>query len=177
MATVAAQRGVSGLDAMLDLSLEDGLTTRFGVVIMNDDPDQVADLLRLEGAVLGLADSGADPDQLCDAVMPTDLLGGWVRERGALSLSQAVHKLTGEPAAPMVSPIGAQSGPAASVTWWSSIPTRSAQVRCAGYGICRPKASDSSPTSRRGSGTSSSTAWRFAATGPWSRPIVAPAGS
>jgi N-acyl-D-aspartate/D-glutamate deacylase len=99
VADVAAQRRVGGLDAMLDLSLEDGLTTRFGVVIMNDDPEQVADLLRLEGAVLGLADSGAHPDQLCDAVMPTDLLGGWVRDRGALSLPQAVHKLTGEPAA------------------------------------------------------------------------------
>jgi N-acyl-D-aspartate/D-glutamate deacylase len=99
VADVAAQRGVGGLDAMLDLSLEDGLATRFGVVIMNDDPEQVADLLGLEGTVLGLADSGAHPDQLCDAVMPTDLLGGWVRDRGTLSLPQAIHKLTGEPAA------------------------------------------------------------------------------
>jgi N-acyl-D-amino-acid deacylase len=32
--------------------------------------------------------------QLCDAPLPTDLLGNWVRERGVLSLEDAVHKLT-----------------------------------------------------------------------------------
>jgi N-acyl-D-aspartate/D-glutamate deacylase len=33
---------------------------------------------------------------LCDAPLPTDLLGQWVRERGALPLERAVHKLTGQ---------------------------------------------------------------------------------
>jgi N-acyl-D-aspartate/D-glutamate deacylase len=55
-------------------------------------------LLRLEGVVLGLSDAGAHPDQVCDAILPTDLLGGWVRERGVLTLEQAVRKLSGEPA-------------------------------------------------------------------------------
>jgi N-acyl-D-aspartate/D-glutamate deacylase len=36
--------------------------------------------------------------QLCDACLPTDLLGNWVREREVLPLEQAVHKLTSEPA-------------------------------------------------------------------------------
>jgi N-acyl-D-aspartate/D-glutamate deacylase len=36
--------------------------------------------------------------QLCDACLPTDLLGNWVRERGVLPLERAVHKLTSEPA-------------------------------------------------------------------------------
>jgi N-acyl-D-aspartate/D-glutamate deacylase len=36
-------------------------------------------------------------DQLCDAPLPTDLLGKWVRERGTMSLEKAVRKLTGEP--------------------------------------------------------------------------------
>ena len=35
---------------------------------------------------------------LCDAPLPTDLLGNWVREREVLPLEKAVHKLTGEPA-------------------------------------------------------------------------------
>lgn len=39
------------------------------------------------------------PRQLCDAPLPTDLLGNWVRERGVLSLEEAVRKLTSEPAA------------------------------------------------------------------------------
>jgi N-acyl-D-aspartate/D-glutamate deacylase len=96
VAEVAAQRGVHPLDFVLDVSLSEQLTTRFTVVLANDDEDEVRWLLNLEGTVLGLSDAGAHPDQLCDAVMPTDLLGGWVRERGALLLERAIRKLSGE---------------------------------------------------------------------------------
>ncbi len=41
---------------------------------------------------------GAHVDQLCDAPLFTDLLQKWVREQGVLSVEQAVHKMTGEPA-------------------------------------------------------------------------------
>jgi N-acyl-D-aspartate/D-glutamate deacylase len=47
---------------------------------------------------LGLSDAGAHVDQLCDAPLPTDLLGRWVREREVMPLTSAVRKLTGEPA-------------------------------------------------------------------------------
>ena len=96
VASLAAERGVAGLDAALDLSLADDLQTWFGFVFANDDEAAVGDILRLDGAVLGLSDAGAHPAQLCDAVLPTDLLGGWVRDRGALTLEHAVHKLTAE---------------------------------------------------------------------------------
>ncbi len=36
--------------------------------------------------------------QLCDACLPTDLLGNWVREREVIPLERAIHKLTEEPA-------------------------------------------------------------------------------
>ncbi len=42
----------------------------------------------------GLSDAGAHVGQLCDAPLPTDLLGNWVRERQVLTLEEAVHKLT-----------------------------------------------------------------------------------
>ena len=48
--------------------------------------------------MLGLSDAGAHVGQLCDAPLPTDLLGNWVREREVLSLEEAVRKLTSEPA-------------------------------------------------------------------------------
>ena len=51
-----------------------------------------------DDVLLGLADSGAHVSQLCDACFATDLLGNWVRERRVLSLEQAIHKLTAEPA-------------------------------------------------------------------------------
>jgi N-acyl-D-amino-acid deacylase len=55
-------------------------------------------LLNQDGMLIGLSDAGAHVSQLCDACMATDLLGRWVRERGALQLAAAVRKLTGEPA-------------------------------------------------------------------------------
>jgi N-acyl-D-aspartate/D-glutamate deacylase len=96
---LAAERGVTPLDAMLDIALEDDLQTRFSSVLANNDEAGIAWLLPRDHVLLGLADSGAHVSQLCDACFATDLLGGWVRERGVMSLERAVHKLTAEPAA------------------------------------------------------------------------------
>jgi N-acyl-D-amino-acid deacylase len=95
---LAAERGVTALDVLLDLSLDDDLTTRFWSVVANDDQEAVAWLLPRDNVLLGLADSGAHVSQLCDACFSTDLLGHWVREREVMTLERAVHKLTGEPA-------------------------------------------------------------------------------
>jgi N-acyl-D-aspartate/D-glutamate deacylase len=95
---LASERGCSPLDVMLDLSLEEDLETRFRSVLANNDPDAIAWLLRREGVLIGLADSGAHVSQLCDACFATDLLGNWVREKQVIDLPRAVHKLTGEPA-------------------------------------------------------------------------------
>jgi N-acyl-D-amino-acid deacylase len=98
VAAFAEERGVDPLDAMLELAVSEDLTTRFRSVLANDDEDMIAKLLVEEGMLIGLSDAGAHVGQLCDACLPTDLLGNWVRERSALSLEAAVHKLTGEPA-------------------------------------------------------------------------------
>ncbi len=95
---LAAARGVRPLDVMCELALTEDLATRFRAYIANDDPDAVAHLLTHQQTALGLSDAGAHVDQLCDAPLPTDLLGRWVREREVLSLPHAVRKLTGEPA-------------------------------------------------------------------------------
>jgi N-acyl-D-aspartate/D-glutamate deacylase len=95
---VAAELGVGPLDVMLDLACAEGLRTRFASVLANDDEDGIAWLLGQEGMLIGLSDAGAHVSQLCDACMPTDLLGRWVREKQALPLEAAVRKLSGEPA-------------------------------------------------------------------------------
>jgi N-acyl-D-aspartate/D-glutamate deacylase len=95
---IAQERGVTPLDAMLDISLSENLETRFWSVLANNDEDGIAWLLPKDTVLLGLADSGAHVSQLCDACFATDLLGNWVREREVMSLEHAVHKLTGEPA-------------------------------------------------------------------------------
>jgi N-acyl-D-amino-acid deacylase len=99
VADLADERGVTPLDAIVDLALEDDLRTRFNSVLANDDLDGIAWLLPRDDVLLGLADSGAHVSQLCDACFTTDLLGPWVRERGVMPLERAIHKLTAEPAA------------------------------------------------------------------------------
>jgi N-acyl-D-aspartate/D-glutamate deacylase len=95
---LANERGCTPIDVMLDISLDENLETRFRSTLANNDPDAIAWLLGREGVLIGLADSGAHVSQLCDACLPTDLLGNWVREKEVISLERAVQKLTGEPA-------------------------------------------------------------------------------
>ncbi len=95
---IAAERGASPLDVMCELSLAEDLDTRFRAYIANDDPAEVGRLLTADHVVLGLTDAGAHVDQLCDAPLPTDLLGLWVREREIMPVERAVRKLTGEAA-------------------------------------------------------------------------------
>ena len=93
-----ASAACSPLDVMCELALAEDLATRFRAYIANDDVDAVGHLLTHESVALGLSDAGAHVDQLCDAPLPTDLLGTWVRDRQVMPLEHAVRKLTGEPA-------------------------------------------------------------------------------
>ena len=96
LSQVAAEMGKEPFDALLDLALaEPELRLRVKCVVANDDIDGIRELLADSGCTLGLSDAGAHVGQLCDAPMPTDLLGNWVREREALSLESAIHKLSG----------------------------------------------------------------------------------
>ena len=94
---LAAERGSTPFDLMLDLALDDDLATRFRVVMDNDGDEEIGDLLADKRILLGLSDAGAHASQLCDACYSTHLLGHWVRERQAISLEDAVWRLTGQP--------------------------------------------------------------------------------
>lgn len=98
VATLAGERGVDPTDLVLDLALETGLEARFRMAVLNDDEDAVEVLLTDPITMLGLSDAGAHASQLCDACFSTHLLSRWVRERKALSLEEAIRKLTSEPA-------------------------------------------------------------------------------
>ena len=94
---LAAERGTTPFDLMLDLALADDMATRFRIVMENDGEDEIGELLADKRTLLGLSDAGAHASQLCDACYSTHLLGHWVRERKALSLEDAVWRLTGHP--------------------------------------------------------------------------------
>lgn len=95
---VAAERGQVPFEVMMEISLAENLETRFRYIQSNYDEEGIEHLLQQEHMAIGLSDAGAHVGMLCDAPLPTDLLGNWVRERGVLPLEKAVHKLTGEPA-------------------------------------------------------------------------------
>jgi len=95
VAQLAEEMGLTPFDALLELTLrEPDLKLRVKALLANDDIDGITMLLNTEQCTLGLSDAGAHVGQLCDAVLPTDLLGSWVRERRAITLEQAINKLT-----------------------------------------------------------------------------------
>jgi N-acyl-D-aspartate/D-glutamate deacylase len=93
---VAEERGADPFDLLLDLAIAEPTLKdiRVKAVVANDDESGVRTLLQEDGCTLGLSDAGAHVSQLCDAPQATDLLARWVREKGVLSVEQAVHKLS-----------------------------------------------------------------------------------
>jgi len=98
VAEIASARGTDGVDALLDVTLADGLDCEFTMASYNTRVDRMTELLNDPSILIGLGDGGAHLDMLCDSGYPTYLLGTWVRERGVLTLEQAVQRLTSDPA-------------------------------------------------------------------------------
>jgi N-acyl-D-aspartate/D-glutamate deacylase len=86
------------LDIIVEIACKERLQTRFIIEKSNYDPAGIAWALAQPEFLVGLSDGGAHLDQLCDAKYPAVLLGRWVRDRGALSLEEAIRKLTSVPA-------------------------------------------------------------------------------
>lgn len=95
---VAAELGVTPVDALFDLGLATDLKARFRMPVANHEEDEVEILLKSPVTVLGLSDAGAHANQLCDACLTTYLFRRWVREKGALTLEEAVRMVTSRPA-------------------------------------------------------------------------------
>lgn len=98
IAELAREAGCDPLDFMLDLAIEEDLNTVFSAVLLNSDEEAVARLLRHPASLVSLSDAGAHLTFFNDAGFGLHLLGHWVRDRGVLSLADAVRKLTSQPA-------------------------------------------------------------------------------
>lgn len=77
----------TALDVMVELALTEGLEARFGVAVVNDDDDQIAELLQYPDLLLGLSDAGAHTSQLCDANYATWLLASPTRSNQSVTPS------------------------------------------------------------------------------------------
>jgi N-acyl-D-amino-acid deacylase len=95
---LARAAGRDPLDLMLDLALEEGLATVFNAMLLNSDEAAVGEMLRHPASLVSLSDAGAHLTFFNDAGFGLHLLGHWVRERGALTLPEAVRRLTSAPA-------------------------------------------------------------------------------
>src|SRR5262249_9065720 len=98
VAEIARERGVDGVDALLDLTLEDDLQNEFTVQSWNTRVDRMTEVLNDRSVLIGLGDGGAHLDMLCDSSYPTFVLGTWVRERKVLTLEEGVRRMTSDPA-------------------------------------------------------------------------------
>ncbi len=98
IADLAVAQGHDPLDVMLDLALAEDLGTTFVAQLLNSDEEAVGRMLNHPHSIVSLSDAGAHLTFFTDAGFGLHLLGHWVRERGAMSLSEAVRRLTGQSA-------------------------------------------------------------------------------
>ncbi len=98
VAEVARARGVSPVDAMIDLAVESDMECFFLQPIANEDQEHALELMRHPRTVVTFSDSGAHVSQIMDASLQTHLLSHWVRDKQAFSLEQAVRMLSFVPA-------------------------------------------------------------------------------
>jgi N-acyl-D-aspartate/D-glutamate deacylase len=91
---VAEKQGKRVIDAFLDLVVEEKLETRFLQAENNIDDEALKKILTHPNAVIGLGDGGAHVQFHGGYGYLTKLLGEWVREKQAMTLEQAVRRLT-----------------------------------------------------------------------------------
>ena len=93
---LATESGRDPFDVFLDFGLDDELDAMFDCKLFNTDEDEVRRLLRHPHAAVALSDAGAHLSFLCDAGFGLHLFGHWVRERGDLTLPEAVKRVTSD---------------------------------------------------------------------------------
>jgi len=94
IAELARERGRDPFDVFLDFGLAGELDAMFDCRLFNTDENEVRKLLRHPHAAVALSDAGAHLSFLCDAGFGLHLFGHWVRDRGDLTLEEAVKRVT-----------------------------------------------------------------------------------
>jgi N-acyl-D-amino-acid deacylase len=95
---LARAAGKDPFDWFLDFGLDDELDAMVDCKLFNTDEAAVSRLMRHPHAQVTLSDAGAHLSFLCDAGFGLHLFGHWVRERGDMTLEQAVQAVTSRPA-------------------------------------------------------------------------------
>ena len=91
---IAQMQGKGIIDAFLDLVVEENLDTEFLHGEINVDEAAMTQILTYPNAIIGLSDGGAHVQFQSGFGFSTRLLSEWVREKQAMTLEQAVRRLT-----------------------------------------------------------------------------------
>ena len=91
---IAQMQGKGIIDAFLDLVVEESLDTEFLHGEINVDEAAMAQILTYPNALIGLSDGGAHVQFQSGFGFSTRLLAEWVRDKQAMSVEQAVRRLT-----------------------------------------------------------------------------------
>jgi len=98
IAEIAEEQNKDVLDVFLDLALEEDLETEFERREVNSDDNAMSALLSSPYTVVGQSDGGAHVVFRTDYSYGTYLLAHWVRDKGIISLEEAIRKLSFIPA-------------------------------------------------------------------------------
>jgi N-acyl-D-aspartate/D-glutamate deacylase len=95
---IARDEARDPLDVMLDLALAENLETIFTAELLNTDEEAVGRMLNHPHSIVSLSDAGAHLTFFNDAGFGLHLLGHWARDLHAMTMSEAVRRLTAHPA-------------------------------------------------------------------------------
>jgi N-acyl-D-aspartate/D-glutamate deacylase len=98
LVAIADRRGISPVEAFVDLAVETDGALLLSWPLLNQSVDAIGEMLQAPEILMGLADAGAHVGQTMDASAPTYLLTYWVRERGVLTVEDAIRRITSDTA-------------------------------------------------------------------------------
>ncbi len=98
LGAIAGKRGVSVVEAWIDISLEMNGRRIFTLPFLNQKMDEAVEMIQRPYVVMGLADAGAHARQIMDASQPTFFLTHWVRDKGMFTIEEAIRRLTSDTA-------------------------------------------------------------------------------
>jgi N-acyl-D-aspartate/D-glutamate deacylase len=91
---IAREQSKDPVETMIELALQKHLRLFFQQPLVNEDQNVVLAMMRHPRSVVTFSDSGAHVSQIMDSSIQTHLLSYWVREQQALTLEQAIRKIT-----------------------------------------------------------------------------------
>lgn len=98
---IAEEEGKEPFDVMIDIAIEDDLQTYFMPPMMGDDDEtwkMRGELWHDDRTIIGASDAGAHLDMIDTFAFSSQVLGQGVRERGLITMEEAIRQLTDIPA-------------------------------------------------------------------------------